>query len=123
MTVSLLIYITGKPLIHGYKRREFLWSQAHNLYLFQGKEWSPKEFNDAWAAAMRRNEDLRPMVKVLTSDTANTSPPADASGLLLGRRPPTLDEALEVVKREAPEKLKKPAGRPPKAMAEAMAVA
>jgi len=123
MSVSLLIYITGKPNIHGYKRREFLWSPAHNLYLFQGKEWSPKDFNEAWLTAMRRNEDLRPMVKVLTAETANVSPPADASGLLMGRREPTLDEALEVVKRHAPDKLKKPAGRPPNALRPTLAVA
>jgi hypothetical protein len=62
---KIIIYITGKPGLHGFKRREFLWSEPHKLYLWGGRELELREFNDAWTTAYRRNHDMNPQVKVV----------------------------------------------------------
>lgn len=75
---KIIIYITGKPGLHGFKRREFLWSEPHKLYLWGGRELELREFNDAWPKAYSRNHDMNPQVKVILEAGKTEGPPAKA---------------------------------------------
>lgn len=119
---KLIIYIPGKPSIHGFKRREFLWSAIHECHIFMGREYDAAEFNDAYAKVMKTNRDMNPMVKVVQAEVAAVAAPApvaplapppivDPSTPLAQSREITVDEAEEVLLRLAPERLKKKTGR------------
>lgn len=86
---KIIIYIPGKPGLHGYKRREFHWSPSHGLYLFRSRELELAEFNDAWADAYRRHNDMNPQVKVILDPVA---PPPRA------KAPPIAEMMTEDVK-------------------------
>ena len=47
MSMKLLIFVKGSPLINGYRRLEFEWSQDHKLYLFRGRALEASEFDAA----------------------------------------------------------------------------
>lgn len=119
MPVKLIIWIPGKPSIHGHKRREFLWSPAHNCYLYEGKEVDPTAFNAKYEKAMKNNADLLPRVKVIQFEDAKAVPPI--SDPLTPPVPPSIDEQLDqaeaVIMRYAPERLKKKTGPKPPAAA------
>lgn len=106
----LIIYVTGKPNLHGHKRREFLWSPAHGLYLYGGKEIEAAEFNATYEKAMKTNTDMNPRVKVVATSAIQqvtvTTPPAPQDI--------TIDDAVAVLERLAPERLKKKTGPKPK---------
>lgn len=86
---KIIIYIPGKPLLHGHKRREFHWSPSHGVYLYRGRELELTEFNDAWADAYRRNHDMNPQVKVLVDAVAPAPRP---------KNPPVAEMMTEEVK-------------------------
>lgn len=117
----LIIYVTGKPLLHGHRRREFAWSPPHGVYLYDGKEFAPSEFNEAYERCMRNNSDMNPRVRVVAGSVpAARKPdgPVVAVGVVPAPPPApraiTLEEAEAVVARLAPERLKKKTGpRPP----------
>lgn len=115
----LIIYVTGKPNLHGHKRREFLWSPAHSLYLYGGKEIEADQFNAAYEKAMKNNADMNPRAKVVASigvqaesPTSNSGGPAAVTNVTVAHET-TVDEALAVLERLAPERLKKKPGRKP----------
>ncbi len=108
---KLIIYITCKPVLHGFKRREFLWSEVHKLYLYGGKEISLAEFNAIYEKAMRTNADMRPLVKVLDV-TPEPAPTIQVSQMAVSRSL-TLEDAEAVINRLAPERLKKKTGPKP----------
>ncbi len=118
---KLIIYVTGKPNLHGHKRREFLWSPAHGLYLYNGKEIDATEFNAAYEKAMKTNTDMNPRVKVVSSIAVQPEPPTSNSGgagvvenvTLAEQKEPTAEEAVAILQRLAPELLKKKPGRKP----------
>ncbi len=106
----LIIYVTGKPNLHGHKRREFLWSPAHKLYLYGGSEISAEAFNEIYEKAMKTNADMNPRVKVVDAGATVaiqhvtfTTPPAPQEI--------TEEQAVAVLQRLAPELLKKKPGR------------
>ncbi len=116
MSALLIIFITGKPTLHGHKRREFLWSPAHSCYLYEGSEIEAAQFNAKYEKAMKTNADLNPRVKVI--ETASAAPISD---VVSGEIPPiTIEEKLEqaeaVFSRYAPERLKKKSGPKPQAV-------
>jgi hypothetical protein len=104
---KLIIYVTGRPLIYGHKRREFVWSEAHKLYLYEGREFTEQEFNAIQDKVLTSNADIYPRVKVST-----LSPPEDISDVVLPRAI-SANEAEEILLRTAPERLKKKPGHKP----------
>lgn len=64
---KLIIWIPGKPLLNGYKRREFRWSEPHACYIYRGRELGPEEFNAEFDHAFKHNSDLQPRVRVVDS--------------------------------------------------------
>ncbi len=126
MSVKLIIWIPGKPNIHGHKRREFLWVPAFSCYLYEGKEIEPSAFNAKYEKAMKNNGDMLPRVKVIETASAESaapiSTPATPSPVSAPNLPPptlelTITEQLEkaeaVIERYAPERLKKKPGAKP----------
>ncbi len=102
MSAKLIIWISGKPTLHGYKRREFIWSEAHKCYLYGGAEIESSEFNEKYDKAMKTNADMNPRVKVVGTNGSSVT-----NGLV------TLEQAEEVFTRLAPERLKKKTGPKP----------
>jgi len=109
MSAKIIIYLTGKPTLHGLKRREFQWSPAHALYLYENRELELSEFNAKYDKAMRTNTDMRVLVKVVGAES-----PAASVATIAAAHEITLDEAEAVVQRLAPERLKKAPGRKPR---------
>lgn len=122
MSVKLIIYISGKPSLHGHKRREFLWVPTHGCYLYGGEEIEPSEFNAKFEKAMKTNSDMNPRVKVIeikaeppkaappTTDKPKEDPPKDPPVEFPIEKQVT--DAVAVLAKYAPERLKKPT-RPP----------
>ena len=111
MSTKLAIYVTGRPNFYGHKRREFIWSQEHGIYLYRGLVIAPEEFNEVYAKALKNNADMAPMVKVLSCEpeparVTTVEPPSQI----------TLKEAEEAIRRLAPSRLKKKPGRKRKRM-------
>lgn len=108
---KLIICLSGKPLIHGYKRREFTWSADHGCYLYKGREFECHEFNEIVDKVMRSNEDMHPSVKVVQ---LSDKPIALAPIATISAREITVAEAEEVLFRMAPHRLKGKTGPKPR---------
>jgi hypothetical protein len=124
--MKLIIWIPGKPMVHGFKRREYIWSVEHGCHIYLGREFSPEEFNSVVEKAIRNNMDMHPLVKVMPGATADAAlraqiskleeqlnahpvpeaPPAPVTTIAQGREI-SLEEAEAVVFRLAPHKFKK----------------
>ncbi len=117
MSVKLIIWIPGKPNIHGHKRREFLWVPAFSCYLYEGKEIEPSAFNAKYEKAMKNNGDMLPRVKVIETASAESAAPISTPNLPPPAPELTITEQLEkaeaVIERYAPERLKKKPGAKP----------
>ncbi len=114
MSAKLIIWLPGKPSLHGYKRREFLWSERHGCYLYGGAEIEASKFNEVYEKAFKTNADMNPRIKVLSVDAmsaAPTAPPIPAPPISPPAPPEiTLEQAEEAMQRLAPERLKKKTG-------------
>lgn len=112
--MKLIIYINvGPPNIAGHHKLEFKWSQAHGCHIYLGRELTPEEFNKHAADAFGpRYQDFYrdsfyPGVRIVGMEVPSAP---------LGLEPDevTLDEALEVVERMAPHRLRAKTGPKPK---------
>lgn len=138
---KLIICCAGRPALNGHKRRTFLWSVEHNCFVHEGRELSETELNAQVEGVFKKNWDLRPFVKVARfSDGAvveaavadeTKAKIADLQEKLAIARAethaarveakeakdalaaPSLEAALEIVQRLAPDKLKGKPGRKP----------
>ena len=119
---KLIIYVGGKPAINGFKRREFVWSDAHKCFIYGGTEIDERDFNAKCEKAFRNNQDLNPQVKVVAFSDEPTitvqppSPPMPDVTTITVAREISLAEAESVVARLAPDRLKKTPGRKPRIM-------
>lgn len=108
---KLIIYVTGRPLTHGHRMREFHWNEEHRCYLFQAKVFDDSDFNVAYEQAMARHVDMHPRVKLLAAEKApddlDESTPVST---ITASREISLEEAEEVVRRLAPDRLKAKSG-------------
>lgn len=102
---KLIIYVSGKPLVNGYKRREFLWSVEHSCYIYKGRELDEQEFNQIAEKVMRQNDDMHPLIKV--SSLTEVGAPSATPGEI------TVSEAEDVLMRLAPHRLKGKTGPRP----------
>lgn len=75
--MKLLIYIPGRPNVHGHKRREFIWRPEHNCHVYQGREVEAAEFNQIAEKVFRQNQDLFPLVRIVAMPEATA---VDLSG-------------------------------------------
>lgn len=107
--MKLIIYCGGNPVTHGHKRGEFLWSEIHQCYIWQGREYDESEFNSVVVKAMTDyRKYLQPLVKVL--DAVPLAPPV----VTISAREITPEMAVEVLARLAPDRLKAKPGPKPK---------
>lgn len=134
MSVKLLICAPGRPALNGHKRRSFLWTPEFNCFVYEGRQLTEQEFNTISEPVFKKNGDLRPFVKIAqfsdgkaAVDTQFMVPATEHEALktrykalqarigepvapvatITAGREITLDEALAVVLRLAPEKLRK----------------
>lgn len=118
MPAKLIIWIAGKPLLNGYKQREFTWNALYSCYIYEGREIDASDFNEVYAKAMKHNSDMNPRVRVVkVSAPARIESPVQA---VVHIAPPTTPEeelqaAEAVIMRLAPERLKKKTGPKPAA--------
>lgn len=109
---KLIIYCGGQPSFYAYKRREFMWDNDRKVYVYKNKVYSDlNEFHADVVKVLAGNTDLRPGVMVLpevvASLAADELPPPEVATIAAEV---TLDVALEVVQRLAPDRLKKKSG-------------
>lgn len=102
---KIIIYINGNPKVHGFKRREFTWSEPHGCYLYRSREYELYEFNELYEKAMKTNADMLPRVKVLLSVDAGAQTPLTDEQML--------DQAEAIINRIDPTRLKKKTGPTP----------
>ena len=62
---KLIIYVSGKPSLNGFRIREFKWSEPHRKHIYLGREIEEQEFNALIEKAWRNNSDLHPKVMVI----------------------------------------------------------
>ena len=123
---KLLIYIDARPLVQGYTIREFQWSEKFRLHIYEGRELTAVEFNDAYERAIRTNGDLAVRVRVseiapevqITATLGGVKMEQDISGRFHApeatrapepvtiTREPTVEEALAIVRTHAPHRLR-----------------
>jgi len=114
MTMKLIIWVPGKPLIHGFVRREFKWSEKHKCYIHGGKEYTPEEFNAVAPQAFSRGEDMHPCAKaIVEAEAAPKAAPPPAPVTTISAKEITEDDAVAVLMRIAPHRLRRGPGRPP----------
>lgn len=104
--MKFLIFVRGQPLVHGYKRLEFVWSQAHKLYLYLGREIEASEL-DALCDKVFIHPTYRTMFPSVHVAPGSVQDPAPVAADV------TLAKALEVVEELAPHMLKKKPGPRP----------
>ena len=110
MSAKIIIYLTGKPSLNGLRRREFQWSGAHGLYLYENRDLELHEFNAKYDKALRTNSDMRVLVKVVGAAPIEQTAPIDPE-VVAGQI--TIEEAEAAMRRLAPDRLKKAPGRKP----------
>lgn len=113
MSANLIIYVTGKPTLHGHKRREFLWSESHGFYLYGGAVIPAAEFNGLYEKCMRNNADMNPRVRVIETAQPDAASPVVGVAVVAAPRAITIEEAEATMARLAPERLKKKTGPRP----------
>lgn len=102
---KLIICCKGNPAVRGYKLYEMLWNDERRLYVYQGREFDELEFNDVVEKALDRHKEFHPFVKVVS-----TSGKAVPQVITVSARQITAEEAEAVLKKLAPERLKKKPG-------------
>jgi hypothetical protein len=95
----LIIWVGGRTMVHGFKRRGYLWSETHRCYIYLGRELTDREFNGVIDKALREGEGMYPSVKIVSfSEEKSMAPDV------------TAQQAEEIMQRLAPERLKKKPG-------------
>jgi hypothetical protein len=132
MPAKLLICCAGRPALNGSKRRSFLWSEPNQCYVYEGRELGETEFNAKSKEVMSKNQDLRCFVKIVSEGGGASEDPRIAqleaklaekqarletvqASLIEARTKaePSLEDAIAIVERLAPDRLKKKPGRKP----------
>ena len=109
---KLIIWVPGKPNLHGYRRRDFAWSEQHKCFVHEGKEYTPEEFNAVAEKVFRRSEDMHPCVRALddgqkAAPVRPASVTAPAPVATITAREITEEDAVATLMRLAPHRLKK----------------
>jgi hypothetical protein len=111
--MQIIIYVRGKPNFNGHRRREFIWDASRSVYVYQSKILDEIQFAQICEPVLKKYNDMCPFVKILDSEPkvikVEAEPPPVFTALPV--QEPTLEEALEIVKKLAPDKLKPRPGR------------
>ena len=108
---KFIICLTGKiPLTHGFKIHEFIWDEALQTYVFEGKSFTEHELNAKVDVAYKRYPTLVPHPRVRCIDATSAAIAETPIATITTAREITLDEAEAVMQREAPHRLKKKPG-------------
>lgn len=136
MPAKIIIAAPGRPATNGHKRRMFLWNPTFNCYVYENRVLDEAEFNSITQAVFKKHSDIRPYALIVADNGAVESKSmvatAEHEALLarykalqarIGEPAPVatisarevgLDEAVAIVQRLAPEKLRKTSqGRKP----------
>lgn len=106
---KLIIWVSGRPNLDGYKKREFVWNEQHRAFIYEGREFDAAEFNEKFDKAWRNNQDLAPRARVVGLATPVAPPPAPH----IADEAMSVEQAESILNRFAPERLKKKPGRKP----------
>lgn len=66
--------VRGKPNLHGYRIREFVYDPARDLYVWQGRELEPDEFNARSREIVEANAEIRPFVLLVEGEPRAVEP-------------------------------------------------
>ena len=108
---KLIIYSKGNVLVNGLVRGEFTWMPEYGTHVFKNKVLDEVEFNEVIERVLRTYTKFFPLVKVV-----EFSKPAAAAPEPIAETIPeemSLSDALDVVGRLAPHRLKKQPGPQP----------
>jgi hypothetical protein len=109
---KFIIYLTGPTFHYGYQRGPFLWSEPHKAFLFDGKIYDEQTFNSVVNKILLDHADDHPQIRVVEfSEAPAAVQPAPVATITAHEV--TADEAEAVLKRLAPELMKKKATRNP----------
>lgn len=109
---KLIIWVSGRPNLDGFKKREFVWVEKHRAFIYEGREFDAAEFNAKFDKAWHNNQDLTPrarVVEISMSTPARHTPPPPAPHI--ADEAMSVEQAESVLNRLAPERLKKKPGR------------
>jgi hypothetical protein len=116
---KLIIYVTGRTLFHGFARGPFKWHKPTGLYRYEGREFSEAEFNKIVDKVLHDYSDMNPSVRITEFSSTAPAIPEPVAQIHNGHEV-SLYDALSVVERLAPEKLKRKTGPRPQRFAEAV---
>ena len=132
MPAKLIIAAPGRPATNGHKRRMFMWNPTFNCYVYENRVMDEKEFNAVAQAVFKKHSDIRPYASIVEfsdgsaiTESTSTVLATEHTELLarykalqarIGDVPPVstisarevgLDDAVAIIQRLAPEKLRK----------------
>ena len=109
---KLIIWVPGYPTVNGHARGEYQWSEKHQCYIYHGQELDPETFNEVVERAIRDYPTLYALVKAVPSapDPAPVHLTVEALDIEETKQEFTLADALDLVERLAPHRLKKQPG-------------
>ena len=97
---KLIIFLTGRPQIYGYKRGDFTWSVDHKCYLWKNRILDEREFNEVADKAIHEHEIDHPSVRIVEFSKVAEPPPPPAPrmlrDLLGGRKKTDKQPVMEV---------------------------
>jgi hypothetical protein len=115
MSAKIVIACLGRPSINGMRRLKFHWNPDFNCYVYLNRVLDEREANEVGEEAIKKFAHLRPFMKVVqfsdeatatvqqTVHTTDPTPPQPAGQPQII----TLEQALDVVQKLAPERLRK----------------
>jgi len=134
MPAKIIICAPGRPVCNGHKRRMFIWNPTFNAYVFEDRVLDEAEFNRISESVFKKHSDIRPYAKIVQESVSVVPEPMVPEPMVpekdyaalkekyralqarIGEIPPVatiaarevgLDEAVAIVQRLAPEKLRK----------------
>lgn len=133
MSATIIVWTPGHFHVRGHKIRDFLWMPQHKKHVWKGREMTAEEYEKEIETILLRNRDMQVRVNILSApapaaqsadlDRLNAeldalrkqlesaSVRAPVSTIHQGREI-SVDLAMEVVRRECPEVLKRAYARP-----------
>lgn len=110
---KFIAYLTGKPIVHGFRRKDFIWMEQFQAFVLNQNVFTEHEFNKV-AERLHDFRHLEPKIKCVDSerkpidlDEAAPVPQPPPKPTPEEKRQMTITQALEVLQTHAPHLLKK----------------
>ena len=105
---KFIAYVRGKPLLNGFKRRDFHWNEDFRCYIYQGKIYGEEQFNEIIEIVQRQHYDMNPSFRLVEmTPRAPSAPSAPIEDLDAAPVPITEEAAIAALQRLAPHRLRK----------------